>query len=303
MRRRWATRRTVPAAATPTAPAATPRTRRVVLTLNSLVAPLEAATDPGDDLVGDRPARVGPVLRGGLPVVTRAEEGDGRADRRQVAAEVDHDLVHADAPADRTPYAVDGDLEHVAAVTGHAVAVPGGHETHGRRLVGDPVVAVRDALARRDRLGERERRGHRHRGAQVGVVGGVGRGVEAERRQPDAHQVEPAAGAQDRGGGVGEVTYLGSQAGLLGDPESLVEALLLEVVGGVLRLLAAREVRPDAGDPGPAGALVLGRAGDQARPVVEGRATAGEPGVDLELHARLGTRRRRSRPGVRRCTP
>jgi hypothetical protein len=65
------------------------------------------------------------------------------------------------------------------------------------------------------------------------------------------------------------VTHLGAQAGSLGDPESLVEALLLEVVGGVLRLLAAREVRPDAGDPGPAGALVLGRTGDQAPPVVE----------------------------------
>ena len=55
----------------------------------------------------------------------------------------------------------------------------------------------------------------------------------------------------------------------------------------------------------PARAFVLGRAGDQGRPVVEGRATAGEPGVDLELHARDWSPdpRRRSGPGVRRCTP
>ena len=77
MRRRWATRRTVPP------PRRRPRACRDpedaaggAHVVSPLVAPLEAATDPGDDLVGDRPARLGPVLRGGFPVVTRAEEGD-----------------------------------------------------------------------------------------------------------------------------------------------------------------------------------------------------------------------------------
>ena len=175
----------VPAAATPTAPAATPRTRRVVLTMvSSSRSAVEAATDPGHDLVGDRPARLGPLLGGGLAVVTRTEEGDRCAGLGQVAAQVDDDLVHADAAPDGAAYAVDRHLEHVAAVAGYAVAVPGRDETDGRGLVRDPGVAVGHALALARAWPARAARARPWRGAGR-CRGGVGGGVEAVRRQPD----------------------------------------------------------------------------------------------------------------------
>ena len=65
------------------------------------------------------------------------------------------------------------------------------------------------------------------------------------------------------------------------------EGLLLRVVGGVVGLVAAGEVRPDAGDPDRAGLLGVGRGRlDQRRPVRAVAPAAAEPGVDLELHPR-----------------
>ena len=81
------------------------------------------------------------------------------------------------------------------------------------------------------------------------------------------------------------MAYLGPQAGVRGDRERVEEAPLLQVVGGVVGLVAAGEVRPDAGDAGAARAFVLGGPGDQVRPVVERRPAAGQAGVDLELDA------------------
>ena len=79
--------------------------------------------------------------------------------------------------------------------------------------------------------------------------GGVaGRRVEAVDRDAAADQVEAGARAQERGRRVGEVPHLGPQPGSLGERERLAEGRLLRVVGGVVGLVAAGEVGPDAGD-------------------------------------------------------
>ncbi len=177
----------------------------------------------------------------------------------------------------------DQDLGPVAGVARHPVAVPHRDQSHAGRPVGVPGVAVGDAVAGRDVLGQRQPRPRRHRRQQSEVGGVPGRRVEAVRRDAAADQVEPGARPQDRGGGVGQVAHLRPQPGRLGDGECVTEGAFLRVVRGVVGLVAAGEVGPDAGD-GPVPALLTGAGlADHGRPVGGGGAAAGEAGVDLEL--------------------
>src|SRR5690606_41747183 len=55
-------------------------------------------TEAGDDLVADRRAGLGPVVRGRLAVVARPEQHRHVTGPHVAVAAVEHDLVHADQP-------------------------------------------------------------------------------------------------------------------------------------------------------------------------------------------------------------
>src|SRR6185369_13176474 len=90
----------------------------------SRVAAAEPAAHPGDDLVVDGAAGARPVVGGRLARRTGAEQHHVVAGRGVVVAEVDDELVHADAPTDGPALALDPDLGGVARVSRHPVAVP-----------------------------------------------------------------------------------------------------------------------------------------------------------------------------------
>ena len=92
---------------------------------------------------------------------------------------------------------------------------------------------------------------------------------------------------EDGRGRVGEVPERGLDTGAGSDVECVPERLLLLGVGRVLGVVAAREVRPDAGHLDVAVAHEVGSPSEQVQPRRAGRATAAEPGVDLDLHSRL----------------
>ena len=77
--------------------------------------------------------------------------------------------------------------------------------------------------------------------------------------------------------------HLRLDADRVDDLQGVHERLLLGVVGGVVRLVAAREVRPDAGHPQGTDLLGVGRRLHERGPLVRGGTATAEPGVDLEL--------------------
>ncbi len=184
----------------------------------------------------------------------------------------------------------------VAGVTRQPVGVPDGHQAERRRPLGDPGVAVGDARAGVDVLDEGQPATHGHGRDQPQVGGATRRRVEAVGRDAAAHEVEAGRGSQDRGRRVGEVAHLRVEPGRCCQRQGVPEGRLLGVVGGVLRLVAGREVRPDAGEGDATLALEVARRGEQVVPLRPRRTPAGEPGVDLDLHARsepgAGQRRR-----------
>ena len=196
----------------------------------------------------------------GLAPLPGAEERDPVAGRRLVVAEVDHELVHADPPAHRSAPVADQHLGAVAGVARHAVAVPHRHDGDRRRR------------GRRARCGRRRRpapasiRLTMARSAAADIAGtsprsGVrpGAGSRPYDAMPQRTRSKRELGPQDRGGGVGEVARpRGAARPRSATSSASPEGGLLRVVGGVVRLVGAGEVRPDAGD-GPVAALLAGR--------------------------------------------
>ena len=208
MIRLWRTMPAAPAAAaSPAAPTTVPKIRplmligclpRVVVVAVD-VAPDEPAADAGHDLVADGADGLRPVLGGRLAAVAGAEEDDLGAGRRQLAVEVDDDLVHADPAADRAQRVLDPHRRGVAGRAGDAVAVPGRHEADARVVVGDPGVAVGDAVTGRDRLAHHQPGAHRHRRAQAEPRGrrrAPGRGRRPRCRSGPGRSATRGAGSR-----------------------------------------------------------------------------------------------------------
>ena len=108
-----------------------PRCRRRLVDLGVDVPADQPAADAGHDLVADRVDGVRPVLGRGLAEVTGPEEDDLGPGRRQLAVQVDDELVHAHAAADRSLGVADPDVGGVAGGPRHALAVAGRHDADG----------------------------------------------------------------------------------------------------------------------------------------------------------------------------
>ena len=173
--------------------------------------------------------------------------------RRQLAVQVDDELVHADPAADRAQRVVDPHRRGVAGGARDAVAVPGRHEADGGVAVGDPGVAVGDAVAGGDRLAHRQPGAHGHRRAQAeprGARRAPGRGRTTRCRTGPGRSAPTGAGRA--AAELARWRTSGSSPAAAASVERLAEGRLLGVVGGVVGLVAGGEVRPDAGDRDPA---------------------------------------------------
>src|SRR5215470_2366035 len=123
----------------------------IVLICYFRVASGRPPAEPGHDLIGDRPQRVGPVLGGGLARVTGPEQDHLVPLPGGLAAEVHHELVHAHGAAYRPAPSPHEHLGHAERAARDAVRVAERHqpERAGAGAAGDVPVAVRDPGASR----------------------------------------------------------------------------------------------------------------------------------------------------------
>src|SRR5450755_452048 len=78
-------------------------TRRILGRGYPTVASRDVAREPGHDLIGDRPQRIRPFLRGRLPRVAGPEDDDLVARLGRPVTEIDDGLVHVHRAGDRVP--------------------------------------------------------------------------------------------------------------------------------------------------------------------------------------------------------
>ena len=131
------------------------------------VRTLDAAAQPGDDLVRDGAGGQGPVLGRRLTVGAGPEDRDDVATGRRGVAEVDHELVHADHADLTRPATGDADLGPVGRRAQDALAITDRDEAERRVLLRRPRVAVRHAGAGGHPLDRREARPEGHDGGQL----------------------------------------------------------------------------------------------------------------------------------------
>ena len=190
-------------------------------------------------------------------------------------------------PRIRPPPAGDLDLGAVAADPRQPVAVPDRHQ------------AERGRRGRRSRCGRRRRRRPPRRRLTIArlaraVIAGrsprsgvsPGAGSRPYDAMPTRTRSSRQLGRRIAAAELARWRTSGVEPGARRSSASS-NSRLLRVVGRVVRLVAAGEVRPDAGDHDPALSSSPGpRLGEQDVPVVERGATSAQPGVDLELDPR-----------------
>src|SRR6476619_4337232 len=116
------------------------------------VASGDARPDPGDDLVADRVASLGPVVGGRAAVEAVAEEHHLVADGCCRFPDVELELVHADAAGDAVACAVEPDVGPARGMAWDAVAVAQRHEHQPGRVLGGIGVTVKKTLPSPDVL-------------------------------------------------------------------------------------------------------------------------------------------------------
>src|SRR5699024_9351429 len=141
----------------------------------------DAAGDGGEDLVGDGPGGARPVLRGrgggAVRIAARVAEEEHPVAGAGVGvrAEVDHDLVHADAAHLRgavvAGLGADDEVHLVAAGTVEAVGVPDRHQAQPGAAIRAADAAVADAVPLTDLLDQGEAAGEGHRRTPVATGG------------------------------------------------------------------------------------------------------------------------------------
>ena len=162
--------------------------------------------------------------------------------------EVDHDLVHAHAPDDRSAPTGQLHRHRPSEPSGHPVGVPRGDQCEYPVAGSDPFVTVRDTFPGGDPFDQRDPGAERHDRTQSVMVRRLER-VEAVDGDAGPDEVEVQVGAGEGGRGVGQVPPRGGAAeARRRRTPGLVEAGGLDVDRRVGGGVGVREVRPDGGD-------------------------------------------------------
>lgn len=241
----------------------------MLFSINSWDAVIEATEDFAGICVG----QASEVPRGDRV----ADESDFVADEGFMVADVDHELIHADAASDGVMVGAekDGGLVGEGARVTVAIADWDGDDTG--LLVRFVEMAVANARIWRNNFEIRDMRFKGETGAEVGMMGAVGRYAIAE--EAGADHVKVRVGVEECAARVGDVPEdmgvgdLGLE-GMEGVDLGLDERMIWLVGGG--------EVRVDAGD------FKIGIFQKVVVEVKRGRgshASPVHPGIDLEVNA------------------
>src|SRR5579859_3397878 len=129
-----------------------PRHARNAALCYSQVASQQPPAEPGGDLVADGAQCLGPVLRGRLAVVTRAEQQNLVPLLSGLGAEVHDELVHRNRAGDEPPPAPRVYLDEAGRVPWHAFRVAQRDQAQRALAAREVPVAVGHARARRHLL-------------------------------------------------------------------------------------------------------------------------------------------------------
>src|SRR5579859_4898750 len=107
-----------------------------------LVASRQPPAEPGGDLVADGAQHLGPVLRGRLAMVTRAEQQHLVALLSGLGPEVHDELVHGHRAGDEPPPAPGVHLDQPGRVPRHALRVAQRYQAERALAAGEVPVAI-----------------------------------------------------------------------------------------------------------------------------------------------------------------
>jgi hypothetical protein len=211
----------------------------------------DPGVEVGEDFVGDGMGVGGEFVGGDGLVLLGAEEDDfvaivGGA----VGAEVDHDLVHADAPDDGVALTANEGVGAIGEGAEIAVAIADGEGDDAGVAIRGPGGAVADGVAGFDDFEVNDVGFEGEGGGDGEGAGAFGGGIDAVEEDAGADEIEVGFWELQDGAGVGDVAGGGGETVLGVEGEDFMEALELLAGVGEIGGVAIGEVRVDAFDVG-----------------------------------------------------